>query len=107
MGVATFTQDLDPQPLGGSNRLYVGRLTLSSSYATGGDTIDWPGDWTAVTDARVMLAGQGGYVLEYDGANTKVKAYRDNGTATAAPLPEVANATNLSAVSAECWVILP
>jgi hypothetical protein len=110
MGVATFTQVLDTIPLGGSNKLYVGTLTMSSSYATNGDTIDWPGDWAAtggVTDARVQLSDTGGRVLEYDGTNGKVKAYQDNGTATAAALPEVANATNLSAIVAECWIILP
>jgi hypothetical protein len=105
MGAAAFTQYGDPIPLEGSSRLLRGSIALSASYATGGDTIDWPGDLN-VPDGGVMLGGVGGgRVLEYDGANQKVKAYQDNGTATAAALPEVANATNLSTVSVECWVL--
>lgn len=106
MGVATFTQSGDPLQLGGSLRLYTGSITLSASYATGGDTVDFPGD-VSLADGRVMLGGVGtGRVVEWDGANQKVKAYQDNATATAAALPEVANATNLSTIVVECWALI-
>ena len=105
MGVATFTAAGDPVPLGGSNVLYPGTITMSSSYATGGDTLDMTGDLNP-RDGRLLIGGGPGYVLEWDGANAKVKAYRDNGTATAAALPEVAAAVNLSTVSVEAWALL-
>lgn len=105
MGAAAFTQKGDAITLGGTNRLLFGTVAMSSSYATGGDTLDMPGD-ISLGEGSVLIGQAGGYVLEYDGTNAKVKAYRDNGTATAAALPEVAAAVNLSAVSAECWAIV-
>ena len=108
MGAAAFTQTVDPIDLGGTNKLYIGTLTMSSSYAANGDTIDWPGDLTTVTDARVMLGPHSAYALEYDGANAKIKAGWDRiQNAAAGAFVEVTAATNLSAVSVECWAILP
>lgn len=109
MGACTFTQYGDPVGLGGSTRLLRGNLAFSSSYATNGDTIDWPGDLN-IPDGGVQLSSSaGGYVFEYDGANQKVKAFRQKDPAAAGgadiALPEVANAVNLSAVSVECWVL--
>lgn len=107
MGVATFTQTLDPIDIGGTNKLYVGLLTMSSSYATGGDTVDWPGDITNVQDARVMLAPHSGYNLEFVSPNLVKAGWDRIQNAAAGAFVEVTATTNLSAVAVECWAILP
>jgi hypothetical protein len=93
MGVATFTKR-NEYPLGNSARLAVGTVAMSSSYATGGDTLDFEGD-RVTGDSEVIV-----------GTNGKIIARQDNAAAAAAALGEVAAATNLSTTVAECWVIL-
>jgi hypothetical protein len=106
MGVATFTQR-NEFPIGNSGRLVTGTLTMSNSYATGGDTLDLQGDVGAAEGSLIIGSVAGGRALEWDGTNQKVLAYQDNAAAAAAALGQVANATNLSTVAAECWAILP
>lgn len=106
MGAAAFTQKGEI-PLPGGNRLLWGTLTMSSSYAANGDTIDMPGEVSLGDGSLQLSSSAGGYVLEYDGANAKVKAYWDRiQNAAAAALIEVTAATNLSAVSTECWALV-
>jgi hypothetical protein len=104
MGVATFTKR-NEYPLGNSARLAVGTVAMSSSYATGGDTLDFEGD-RVTGDSEVIVGSAGGRLLEWDGTNGKIIARQDNAAAAAAALGEVAAATNLSTTVAECWVIL-
>lgn len=106
MGAVTVTKAGDAIPLGGTARLQPLVLTMSASYATNGDTVDLEGD-VGSAEGRLIVGCAAGYVLEWDGSNQKIKAFRDNGTATAAALPEVAAAVNLSAVSTEAWALLP
>jgi hypothetical protein len=86
--------------LGGTDYLYMGRLTPDTSYATGGDEITKPTGVGVVTlpekfDYFGIEASAGGHVAVYNrtGANAgKVQLYEG----AAGPLKEVAAATNLS-----------
>lgn len=74
-------------------------LTLSSSYATNGDSLPW-------TNADVILCGGGdtGYLISVDHTNSKLKAYRQN--AATGAFQEVPNTTDLSAVITRALVYL-
>lgn len=77
---------------GGNYQEYVGTITITGTYTTGGDAIDFG---TNERMRSVVVTGKG-YVWEWDQANQKLLVYRDNGTATAAALPQVANAADLT-----------
>jgi hypothetical protein len=87
--------------IGGSKRLFWGKATMSSSYATNGDTVDAPGD---LGYEFAQMTGEG-YVLKFDQPTQKVKAFRQ--TAATSALVEVPNTTNLSAVVADFLAIGP
>lgn len=73
-------------------------LTLSSSYATNGDSLPW-------SNADVILSGgDTGYLLVVDHANAKLKAYRQS--AATGAFQEVPNTTDLSAVTTRALVFL-
>ena len=91
----------DTFEIGRSKRLYWGKATLSSSYATNGDTVDATGD---LGYEFAQLTGEG-YVLKFDQPTQKVKAFRQ--TAATGALVEVPNTTNLSAVVADFLAIGP
>lgn len=76
--------------LGGNEYLYIGTLAITGTYTTSGDTIDPSGNESF---RHVIVTGKG-YVWEWVPSTQKMKMYRDNGTATAAALPEVANAAD-------------
>ena len=82
-----------------TGKCVIADITLSSSYATGGDTID-PKTLELTSIDAVILSGASptsGVVLAFaPGATNKLKAYQDVTPAATAPLPEVAAATNLS-----------
>jgi len=92
----------DPFQIGQSKQLHWGKATMSSSYATGGDSLPAvPGD--ARFEMGVFTAD--GYLLTYDAVNRKLKAFRQ--TAATGALVEVPNATNLSTVVADFLAIGP
>lgn len=90
--------------LGRTAGLHVVKLTVTGTYATGGEAISIP----KVERVKAMLpaGGQSGYVAGFDYANQKMKLYQDNGTATAAALPEVANGANHTALSGSTWIVI-
>ena len=78
-------------------------ITLSTSYATGGDTVTLASLGMSGVDALVLtgtspVSGIALAVVHGAVPSTapKIKAYQDVTPAATAPLPEVANATNLS-----------
>jgi hypothetical protein len=80
------------------SRTVVANVLLDNSYPTGGYTL------SAATLGMQGVASltahpTAGYVFEYIQSTGKLKAFRDATPAAAAPLPEVANATDLSAVT--------
>lgn len=79
--------------IGESEALVFGTLTLDSSYPTGGEAIDAPGD---AGFHHLLVAPAGGYVGYWDKANQKIIAYQQSAATSA--LTQVPNATDLSAV---------
>ena len=81
----------------------VADITLSASYATGGDTLTLASLGMKAVSAVVLTGSSptSGVALAvvHGAAETTaplIKAYQDVTPAATAPLPEVANATNLS-----------
>ena len=72
-------------------------ITLSDSYAAGGDSIDLSPYVTSVDVILLENSVVGSYLLEVDRANSKIKAYSGVGT-------EVTEGTNLSSVSVRAVV---
>lgn len=81
----------------------VADVTLSSSYATGGDTVPIASFGLKTLSALMLSGNAGGYVCEaVHGAteivDPKIKLYDDDATAADDPFTEEANATNVSTV---------
>ena len=83
----------------GNGYCVVADVAMDSSYPTGGEAVS--AEQLGLSALEFVLgAPSGGYVPEYDHASKKLKAYYgDNDNAADGPLAEVANATNLSAVT--------
>lgn len=101
MGACTFTPI--KTYIIGDRKEVIGDLTMSSSYATGGDTAP-PSLFGLDLELNVVemfndiTNGTLSFRAIYDHANNKVKAFGTNATPGAAVGdPEVTNATNLSA----------
>lgn len=92
----------DGQNIAGNRRQVVVRLTFDSSYPTGGEAIAAADLGLSRIDA-LFIQPTSGYVFEYVASTGKIKAYL-TGT-SAAVLDEVANATNLSTVTATAFAI--
>jgi hypothetical protein len=111
MGTATAVPVQPRAPSGqlkaswtGRNNMALVDVTLSSSYATNGDTFDFATiGLIGVQPLFVDSAVNAGYVLFYDRTNKKFKVFQQS--AATGALTEVPNATNLSAVVARCLVV--
>lgn len=78
----------------------IADATFDSSYATGGEDMAPSALGLQVIDHIDPEISSGGYVVRFSRANKKLQAFQgDNTNAAAAPLVEVANTTNLSAVT--------
>lgn len=90
--------------LGNTGTLHIVTLTVTGTYTTGGESVD------VADNERIYgmfpLGGQVGYVADWDVTNQKLKLRQDNGTATAAALPEVTNGANHTAISGSIWGII-
>ena len=80
----------------------VMEVTGDSSYPTGGYSMT-PANVGLSRILYVDLASAGGYLLEYDYTNQKVKFYRETGAA--GTMSEVPNTTNVSAAVGRLLVI--
>jgi hypothetical protein len=88
----------------GTGTFGIGTVTMSSSYATGGDTGDWGtigvignrDDTTGKAPNFVFLAPSAGYVPVWDATNKKVIVYQQS--AATGALTQVANTTDLHTV---------
>lgn len=98
MGNVTVAYDTMPQGLApvGLRKMRTGTITMSSSYATDGDSI--VAGFTTFGFVQkpdlVIIECKTGYALVWDSANDKIIAYASGGT-------QVANTTNLAAVAAK------
>ncbi len=86
----------------GNLKVTCGTLTMSSSYATGGDS--YVNNSLGVDNLITLIVGNaGGYVFEVDQTNSKILAYRQTAPADAGvadiALVEVDAAVDLSAVA--------
>jgi hypothetical protein len=77
----------DSYPFAGTLKAYVGQITMSNSYTTGGEVIDLPGNERIAVLLAQSAAGRG---FDFDPVTQKLKAYSTAAT-------EVTAATDLSA----------
>lgn len=104
MGVCSvaIVKRAGPSPFGQSA---VVDITLSSSYATGGDTVNIKDLGIGNRCSALILSGSvNGRVLEVAHGATEftaplIQAFQDNAVAAAAALGEVAAATNLTSIT--------
>jgi hypothetical protein len=102
MGAVTFTKI--SKTIFGNKNITIGLLTMSNSYAAGGDTFDIKGLAGINNPEAVFINGSvGGYMLTPNAALTKILAYEAG--ADAGPLDEVTAATDLSAETALVFII--
>src|SRR3990172_4669530 len=86
-----------------SGKVIVADITMSTSYATGGDTVPLASLELSSIDVLMLSGNSGGYTMEvvHGAAPTtapKIKLYEDKVTAASPPLSEEANATNVSTI---------
>lgn len=82
----------------------TGEIAFDTSYAFGGESLTFPG---FASVACVQISPRGGYLFEYDVANSKVKVWKTQGataTGVSAVLKETATATNLGSLSDVAYV---
>lgn len=101
----------------------IAEITFDNSYPTGGESVT-AAQFGLQSIDMVVLSGSGGYIAEYDYTNNKIKvltpaaphshtentaaAYVQNATTAenvAEAASEVANATDLSAVTVRAMVV--
>lgn len=108
IGALTVTD----KSIDGSNKtLYVDEISLvgDSSYPTGGMTGVQAALQAVVKDQRAILAvvntgANGGYITQWDFANSKLQLFTAGGSAGTA-LAELANATNVSGTTFKLMVL--
>ncbi len=80
--------------------LISGVIAFDSSYPTNGEDVsDITGKFK--TCCQIICECAGGYCFEFDKTNSKIKAYWVDTTTDGAPMAEVTNSTNLSAIDAK------
>jgi hypothetical protein len=110
--MATITQDVT-FPAGGSYEWLAGTIAMDSSYPTGGEALDL----AANTSIQYMIPLPGGTAttgkgrkFEWDASSQKLVVFQQKDPAAAGgadiAFPEVANATDLSAITALPFIAL-
>lgn len=103
MAVGTITRIAKFVP--GATREVIFDLQMGTSYPTGGEPLT--AAQIGLDDIYFLEAAAAlGTVLEYNHSTGKIKAWRQ-GAAANAVMNEVANATNLSTITARCRAIGP
>jgi hypothetical protein len=88
----------------GDLRYRVVDVTFDSSYPTGGEA-SAPSAYGLTDIICLIPLTASGYTPEYDDTNSKIKMYWVDTTVDGAALAEVANTTNLSAVTVRFFVL--
>lgn len=102
MVVTTVTNQIE-----GIRRRVYGTLAMDNSYPTGG--LAFPMSTIgAKSISEIDISSSGGRMFSWDGSRTapKILAHQDAAVAAAAALPQVANATDLSAHTAVPFSVL-
>jgi hypothetical protein len=97
--VVTKTDEARTQGQFRDTKRVTGTIAFDSSYPTNGELLQ-NSQLGLDTVTGVLVYPTSGYVFEYVSSTKKIKAYQDNAVAAAAPLGEVANTTDLSALTA-------
>ena len=87
----------------GVEKVWSGTVTFDDSYPTGGESFT-QSNLGFVAFNRVEVNPTAGYVFEYDAANEKIIAYWVDTTTDGAPMAEVTDEEDLSAVVANVTV---
>ena len=105
MGAATqaVISGLPRKIVSGTTKTYTRLITMSNSYAANGDVLNLKTSLGVNKILNVHFDNAGGYVLSYDVANGKIKAYEAG--ADGAALDEVTATTDLSAVAQRATII--
>jgi hypothetical protein len=86
----------------GKLRVRRGTVTFDSSYPTGGEAVTAGSFGLSEIEFLLVIGTRGsGYVVEFVPSTSKLKALWVDTTVDGAPLAEVANTTDLSAVVAD------
>lgn len=89
----------------GNRREVIGLFNFDSSYPTGGESLTAASIGLGVLDFISFDQGQGGYVFDYDYANSKILVYQQTDPAAVGganiPLVEVTNTTSLATLVAK------
>lgn len=94
-----LTNDNFVKTVFGNKKVRVFDTDFDSSYPTGGEALS-AADMGLRKAELVVANPKNGYTFSYDYANGKLLAYQgDNANAAAAPSVQVANTTDLSAVT--------
>ncbi len=83
----------------GDKRAVMGTIAFDSSYPTGGEAITEEA-LGLVSAEMVIIPSFGGYTFTWDATNSKVIAYWVDTTTDGAALAQVADTTDLSALTA-------
>ena len=99
MSVTVTNKSLTPHTLGGllsmGSRVKIVSLAFDDSYPTGGEAVS-----LGFTPDIVLIESVAGYIFKWDYTNAKILAYYADYDAVAdGVLIQVANATNLSALT--------
>ena len=103
VSVSVPTKGLD---VFGKHRVRIGSVTFDDSYPTDGEAVS-PSDFGLSEIYQLIVVGTrgSGYVVEYVPSDGKLKALWVDTTVDGAPLAEVADTTDLSAVVADVIVL--
>ncbi|WP_457556326.1 hypothetical protein [Candidatus Pyrohabitans sp.] len=83
----------------GTMKVVIAEIAFDTSYPAGGEPLT-ASDLGLTKIDHISIEPKSGYIFEYDYANSKVKAYyADYAAASAGPLIEVPDLTDLSAVT--------
>lgn len=99
-----------PVESGGTLVLGVFLVTFDAAYPVGGEEVDLSGFMKQVLDLKAQCTEDvAGYVPAVDDTNfatarSRILMCQDSAPATASPLPEAPNGTDLSAVKVRCMV---
>jgi hypothetical protein len=83
----------------GSKFVKRGTLAFDDSYPSNGEGLSLATLGLSYVD-EVRVGPTSGYIFEWDGTNKKIKAFWVDTSTDGAPLAEVANTTDLSALTA-------
>jgi hypothetical protein len=104
MGAITFVESADGQSVIDNKRVVKGRITFSSSYATGGDTLDLASEVGLNQVDKMMIDSNSAGVLNGYGFALSGTAKAPKVVIWSAALTELANGTNTAAVVLDVWL---